>query len=42
MALLELAYANLEFEDAADNSQKAHLAALRTFVADLEESRTSK
>jgi hypothetical protein len=28
MELLELAYANLEFEDAADNSQKAHLAAL--------------
>jgi hypothetical protein len=36
MALLELAYANLEFEDFTDNGQKAHLAALEHL------SRTSK
>jgi hypothetical protein len=36
MALLELAYANLEFEDSVDNSRKAHLAALEHL------SRTSK
>jgi hypothetical protein len=36
MALLELAYANLEFEDSVDDSRKAHLAALEHL------SRTSK
>jgi Z1 domain len=36
MGLLELAYANLEFEDSGDDSRKAHLAALEHL------SRTSK
>lgn len=36
IALLELAYANLEFEDSVDDSRKAHLAALEHL------SRTSK
>ena len=42
MELLELAYANLEFEEAGDDSRKAHLAASGTPVADLEESRASE